>query len=118
MVGGEVIEVLRQPDRVWVNCQEVLSRGAVTKCAIYVERTEVSERIRVGDQLWWQGRNALWTPQEVRLSGERDGGCSNCGVCGLRCGVDYDVRIPRVGYSGVKHPAQRLVETAFGEESD
>ena len=115
MVGGKVIEVLRLPDRVWVNCWEVLFCGAVTECAIYVVRTEVSELIKVGDQLWWQGRDAMWTPAAHRLPA-CDGSCGLGPGCASRGGVDYDIRIPRIGHSGVKNPAQGLVERAFGGE--
>lgn len=112
MVGGVVKEVLCKGDRVWVNCQETQGRCR-TECAIYVERNETSERIRPGDMLWWQGRDAMWTPQE-NLAEE-------CGhrehvTCWARCGADYDIRIPRIGYSGVSHPAKGLIDAAWPEE--
>ncbi len=36
----------------------------------------------------------MWTP----------GGSVKVGGAPLKCGVDYDIEIPRVGYSGVPHP--------------
>lgn len=94
MVGGEVIDVVRCLDRVWVNTIE--PQRPNQPCAIYVERNEASERIQPGDALWWQGRYAMWTPAENRVPmGSRPD---------HRGGIDYDVRIPRVGYSGVSEP--------------
>lgn len=98
MIGGVVIEVACVPGRddvLFVDCAERQNRKAkVQTCAILVERNVSSEKIQVGDSLWWQGQWAMWTPQENR--GKPDGD--------VKCGVDFDVRIPRVGYSGVKHP--------------
>jgi hypothetical protein len=100
MVGGVVIETLATAERVWVNVED---RTYGDRCAIYVERTAAAERIRPGDSLWWQGRDALWTPQENREMDPRY----------AAGGVDYDIRIPRIGYSGVRHPAAALVEKAY-----
>jgi len=91
MVGGRVIEVCAVkefPGRLFVDvCDRPYSR--LETCTIYVERNETSERIQVGDSIWWQGRNAMWTPQDSQR---------------LRAGVDHDIVIPRIGYSGVRHP--------------
>ena len=77
MVGGIVIEVAWRGYKVFVDCHDTHYRDT---CAIYVERNEDSEQIEVGDRLWWQGGSAMWTPaDESRM----------------------EVRIPRVGYSGV-----------------
>lgn len=81
MVGGVVIETIVLPDRIWINC-----RDKRDTCAIYVERNAKSEAIRVGDKLWWQGREAMWTP-----------------ASGVSAGW-YDLRIPRIGYSGLPRP--------------
>lgn len=81
MVGGKVIEVIKLEGRVWVNVRDTHYQRET--CAIYVERTADAERIAVGDSLWWQGREAYWTPQ----TGEFE-----------------DRSIPRVGYSGVARP--------------
>lgn len=97
MVGGRVKEVLVLGDRVWVNAR---CATYTDECAIYVERNAVSERIQPCDMIWWQGRHAMWTPVENREHP----------IDQLRCGVDYDVAIPRIGYSGVRHPAQRLID--------
>jgi hypothetical protein len=102
MVGGRVKETLIIGDRVWVNARDTTYRD---ECAIYVERNPNSERIQPGDMIWWQGRSAMWTPAE------------NLGLS--RCGVDYDIEIPRIGYSGVSHPGKKLFDRAFaGDDAD
>ena len=93
-VGGEVIGIVRCIDRIWVNTLDASN----TECATYVERNETSEKIQPGDALWWQGREAMWTPERNRAyTGEHPK---------RKSGVDYDIRIPRIGYSGVKEPAR------------
>lgn len=100
MVGGDVKEVLIRGDRVWVNAK---CRTYNDECAIWVERNDDSERIRAGDAIWWQGRHAMWTPAE-----HRDTPCLY-----LRCGIQYDIQIPRIGYSGASHPAKRMIDAAY-----
>ena len=78
MVGGDVVDVVLDGEKVWVNCREPSSGDT---CAIYVVRDERSEIIDVGDRLWWQGRTAFWTP--------------------LPIGGSSDIPLKRVGYSGV-----------------
>ena len=77
-VGGKVIEVIPGEDRVWVNTLDYSE-----KCAIYVQRNNDSEQIKAGDSLWWQGREAYWTPQDAHV-------------------IDHP--IPRIGFSGVERP--------------
>ena len=78
MVGGIVIEVAWFEGKVFVDLRD---SQRSQRCAIYVKRNADSEQIEFGDRLWWQGDVAFWTPQgEARV----------------------DVRIPRVGYSGVE----------------
>ena len=57
-----------------------------------------SASLKIGDALWWQGGVAMWTPQENRV------GDDEATRRGLKCGVDYDIQIPRRGYSGVSQP--------------
>lgn len=108
MVGGTVIEVADDPARpnvIYVNCADKpRGRRIADTCAINVERNADSERIEVGDSVWWQGRWAMWTPQANRVSSEESE------RRGLKCGKDFDIQIPRVGYSGVKHPSRRQPE--------
>lgn len=91
MIGGIVTALVAKEDRIWVDCEE---KNSTSKCAIYVKRTEQSQKIKPGDSIWWQGGFALWTPFENTRSKHRH----------LRGGVDYDIRIPRIGCSGVAKP--------------
>lgn len=106
MVGGTVIEVAEvkdRPDILFVDCRERTTGYAGSTCAIYVERNKDSERIEVGDSLWWQGGWAMWTPQANRVKNCNHRHHESCN----RTGIDYDIKIPRRGYSGVEHPARR-----------
>lgn len=84
MVGGTVITTRTVGKRIYVNCREGIKRGKPQTCAIYVERNSDSEQIRPGDNIWWQGNRAMWTPSDRRV---------------------VDKEIPRASYSGVKPPA-------------
>ena len=94
MVGGIVIEVSEIKDRpgvLYVDCRDSSYRQT---CAVLVEDNETSRKIEIGDSVWWQSGMVMWTPSPNRL---KKGG---------KCGVDYDVRIPKIGYSGVRHPGR------------
>ena len=105
MVGGIVVEVCDMPhaqghpDRLYVDVVERPYPAAkkVEHCAICVVKNEHSERIQIGDALWWQCDHCYWTPQAVRNRDPEKRG---------QCGVDYDIPIPRASYSGVSHPLQ------------
>ena len=101
MVGGTVIEVVDLATKVYVNCADrPRGRKKADECAIYVERTPEAEKIEIGDSIWWQGGYAFWTPAPNRLSeAEAD-------ALRLKRGSDFDISIPRRGYSGVNHPSR------------
>lgn len=81
MVGGIVIEVCDvDAERIYVDCRCTVRRDT---CAIHVARNVKSEQIQIGDSLWWQGRNAYWTPTSR---------------------VAQDFEIPRFLPSGMNHP--------------
>lgn len=87
MIGGNVVETIVLPDRVWVNCRE---RNCTSTCAIYVENTSKSRSISEGDIVWWQGGYAMWTPK--------------------RNGKSYgksDIQLNRIGCSGVIRPESK-----------
>lgn len=92
MVGGQVLEIVDTHDKLWVNVWARPYRK-IEECAIFVEKTPDAEKIAPGDQLWWQGGRAMWTPRSNRNSSEVG-----------KCGVDYDIVIPRIGFSGVDRP--------------
>ena len=89
MVGGTVVEICEFEGKYWVNV-----RDNRDECAIFVEKNEDSDKVEIGDGLWWQGRDAFWTPQDFKGASEK----------GMSGGVHYDIKIPRIGYSGVPHP--------------
>ncbi len=94
MVGGIVIECSessRRPELVFVDVRGTGCEIGST-CGIYVEKNPNSLAIEFGDSIWWQSRTAYWTP---RLPGN-----AKCGTND----VMRDIPIPRIGYSGVKHP--------------
>jgi hypothetical protein len=100
MVGGIVKSTLDCGHRIWINVMETTCyrkdgcRGLNCKhdeCAIYVERNDNSLDIKPGDKLWWQGRNTFWTSPTR---------------------AESEITIPRLGYSGVNHPAQAMMEAA------
>lgn len=81
MVGGKVVEVLFEENRIFLNVQD--RTYPKDRCGIYVLRDCHSERIEAGDQVWWQGNKVFWTPT----------------------GDDVvDFVLDRVSYSGVDHP--------------
>lgn len=86
MIGGNVIETIVLPDKVWVNCRE----GNGT-CAIYVTNTDKSRTISEGDTVWWQSGHAYWTPKS---DGQTIG--------------PADIKLERIGFSGVSRPSQIL----------
>jgi hypothetical protein len=65
MVGGRIIEVYRQigrPDtRLWC-----FDPGNWDECAIYALIGDA--HVKVGDDLWWQGSKAYWTPLDRHVT--------------------------------------------------
>jgi len=92
MVGGVVTETIVLPDRIWVKCEE---HNSSDQCAIYVERNPKSECIESGDSIWWQAGQAMWTPYSVRKAGWKSK---------PRQGKDFDIKIRKIGYSGITRP--------------
>lgn len=86
MVGGIVIEVVTiLDDKVYINCRDKQYKQS---CGIYVEKNENSEKVEIGDTVWWQSGYAMWTPANHK------------NVCvGGRSGIDYDIKIPKIGFS-------------------
>lgn len=78
MVGGVVVEVVELEDRYYVNCR---SLRYTDECAIHIKKTEFVPSF--GDKMWWQGSWAFWTPADKKY---------------------VEKKIPRIGYSGVRHP--------------
>lgn len=85
MVGGRVVEVIKlEKNRWWINCGGTRGEYRET-CAIYLDPGEAD--IAPGDMLWWQGAYAMWTAYTRGVAGKK-----------------HDVRLKRIGYSGVSRP--------------
>ena len=99
MVGGTVVEVASHPERLDVLFVNVVEKpySNVQSCGVFVERNQMSERIRVGDSLWWQSETCYWTPKENK---EMYAGRTDV----MRCGIDRDIKIPKKSFSGVPNP--------------
>lgn len=93
MVGGTVIGLARGPESTLVHVEERHYR-IPDRCSIRVveRRRDNGEAVEIGigDSIWWQGRDAMWTPKAVRESGIDTG---------VGCGRTWDIILPRVGYS-------------------
>ena len=86
MVGGKIIEIVKEsPDRWWVNCGGIRSEYKTT-CAIFLD--PAGNDLAPGDSLWWQSDSAYWTPY---TRGKFDG--------------REDVKLKKIGFSGVNRPA-------------
>ena len=88
MIGGTVIETIETEDKIWINCREDQYGD---ECAIYVEKDAKARTVAEGDSVWWQDRQAMWTPKEFRPKG--------------RSGIDHDIRLKRIGCSGAQRPS-------------
>lgn len=81
MVGGKVVGIARRAGSTLVHVRETRGGGR-SECSIRVEEKRRSNghpvSIGLGDTIWWQGRDAMWTPKNGR---------------------EEDVHIPRIGYS-------------------
>lgn len=89
-VGGTIVDVVEvAADRWWINTidRADLMHGGRT-CAVYCDPRP--ERPQVGDALWWQGGHCFWTSR-VQPDGRSD------------------VKLLKIGYSGVPHPHREKV---------
>jgi len=86
MVGGTVSIVQRAREgEIQI---QVVGEGCerYDRLAVNVPDNEETRRIQPGDSMWWQSDSCYWTPRANRA--------------GLgRSGIDYDLRIKRIGYS-------------------
>jgi hypothetical protein len=90
MVGGIVIGITRREDRTMLHVRE--SGRAADTCCIDVEERRLDDgrpvEIGLGDLIWWQSWEAMWTPAGVHSSADPGG-----------CGRRWDIHLPRVSYS-------------------
>ena len=88
-VGGLIIDIVKVSDsKWWINTigrtHSTDPLGKTHSTAVYVN--PMGEHIDIGDTMWWQGGSCYWTPVE---------------------GLRKDVRLPKIGYSGVGHPDRK-----------
>lgn len=78
MVGGSVIGIARSDESTLLHVQERQS-GDTLSIRVVERRADDGSavHVRLGDQVWWQSRWAMWTTP----------------------GGQEDVQLPRIGYS-------------------
>lgn len=88
MIGGTIIGLARRKEYTLVHVQDHRDT-----CSIRIkEQKEIGNEpveVQVGDRIWWQSGHAFYTPKH-------NYGKHNSGAKG---GVDYDIRLPKLGYS-------------------
>ncbi len=100
MVGGVVIGITRTQGRTHVNvadCPHYPRHGRGDECprpdtcCVYTDEIKVHGgqrvEISIGDSFWWQCGHCYWTPK------------ANRGKPNNRGGVDYDIKLAKIGYS-------------------
>lgn len=100
MVGGVIIGLTRKTDgETHVNvadCPHYPKHGRGDECprpdtcCVYTDakREDGSEaELAIGDSFWWQSGTCYWTPKANRTKPNG------------RSGVDYDIRLKKLGYS-------------------
>lgn len=89
MVGGIVIGIAETGDEALVHVKDAKSANSSgNECSVrcrLIDKNGYRVFIKVGDALWWQGGNCYWTPKP--------------GLANGRCGVDFDIALPKIGYS-------------------
>ena len=85
MIGGKVIGVVRSKDNTLLHVQGTGGESRDCLSVRCIERRKDNGShvaVGIGDSVWWQGDSVLWTPS-----------------VSARCGVDFDIHLPKVGYS-------------------
>jgi len=88
MVGGKIIEIVRQLDKTWVNCQDTDTKD---QAAIFL--VEHPDRcVSIGDDVWWLDQAAFWSTED---------------------GEFKDQRLTKIGNSGAVRPTETRVAQAL-----
>ena len=92
MVGGKIVGLIRRPaGPTTVNVQDTRYSGRDFRA---IDLREVRKdngmpvELSLGDSIWWQGGDAMWTPGPMGRPLPAD-----------RCSKDWDIHLPREGYS-------------------
>jgi hypothetical protein len=89
MVGGDVIGIVRTHDSTLLNVRDrTYGDTCAVRCVERRRETGEPVAIEVGDKVWWQGQDVMWTSQRFRGS-----------VSGPGCGITWDIHLPKVGFS-------------------
>jgi hypothetical protein len=103
MVGGRVIGIARGKDDTLLHVRD--NRYKTDVCAVRcVERraeTGQSVEIAVGDEVWWQCGQVMWTPRSAKVNYDP----------GVGCGTLWDIVLPKVGYSHSMGHLPEFVDT-------
>lgn len=75
MIGGIVVGVARGAENTLVNVEDT-TYGSQTLAIRVIEKE--SEKIGIGDSIWWHSRKAYWTPKRSKI---------------------HDIPLQRIGYS-------------------
>lgn len=103
MVGGIVVEaseIKLMPKALFVDVRD--RADSTDKCLLLLEKTPVTLCIEIGDALWWQGDIAFWTPAKVKKMSNEERKRRR-----YKNGIHYDIKIPRIPFTGSVHPDQR-----------
>ncbi len=101
MVGGVIIGLTLRDGKIHVNvadCPHYPKHGRGDECpnpdtcCVYTDGLRVDggevATLQLGDSFWWQGGYCYWTPR-ANVIGHQAG----------RGGVDYDIKLSKLGYS-------------------
>ncbi len=91
MVGGKIIGLVRRPDGLTtVNVQDTRYSNDTTAIRVREQRKDNGQTVSlsIGDSIWWQGREAMWTPEPTPRPLPPD-----------ECSKEWDIQLPREGYS-------------------
>ena len=91
MVGGIVVGVVRNGYTSLINVRGTGSEHANELAIRVIEKrldNGADVRIQVGDSIWWQGREAMWSPKSQVENRDPDD-----------CGKKWDICLERIGYS-------------------
>lgn len=86
MVGGVVVGITRKSGKVHLNLEDKGETICVYAEEMAVDHPEIKVEIKLGDWVWWQSGFCYWTP------GGKYSRSANCGV-------EFDIKIPKIGYS-------------------
>lgn len=64
MVGGKISKITNLPSKLILQCVDNIRPHETT--SVTIERSELSDKITIGDQLWWQNKKVFWSSQDKK----------------------------------------------------